>query len=166
MDLTAIRTGPIPKFAASTLDPGAHAIRSAVQAVEHRRRSGDPLIVIARDRADTVDRATDAGGFVAPELVVAKIEIVDDLADRDERGIVEPHPLDQHRERAEVADVRELGIEHVEAQLAGLGYVALRGNELEPRLRQPFQIAYQRACRCTDVTSSSTAPRAARHSSR
>ena len=61
------------------------------------------------------------GGLVAAELAVAQIEVVDDLADGGERRVVESHPLDEHLERAAVADVRELGLEHVEPQLAGLG---------------------------------------------
>ena len=50
-------------------------------------------------------------------------------------GSSRPCPGEQHLEGAAVALVGELGLEHVEAQLAGLGLVALRGDELEARLR-------------------------------
>ena len=41
---------------------------------------------------------------------------------------------EQHLEGAAIAAVRELALEHVEAQLARLGLVAARGHELEARL--------------------------------
>lgn len=42
---------------------------------------------------------------------------------------------EEHLERAAIAFVRELGLEHVEAQLARLGRVALAAHEREARLR-------------------------------
>src|ERR1041384_8204579 len=75
-----------------------------VQAIEHRRCGGDALLVVARDRADAVDRAAHARRFLAAELVVVQIEVVDDLSDRGERGVAEAHALDQHLEGAAVAD--------------------------------------------------------------
>src|SRR5262245_19677768 len=66
-----------------------------VQPIEHRRGRCDALIVVACDRADAVDRAAHARGFLAAELVVAQIEVVDVLADRGERGVAQPHALDE-----------------------------------------------------------------------
>src|SRR5262245_7089272 len=108
-------------------------------------------MVIARDRADAVDRAAYARSLFAAELVVVQIEVMDDLADRRQRGVAKAHPLDEHLERATVADVRELGLEHVEAELAWLGQVPLRRHELhlcvgideatdEPRTRDPIDV--------------------------
>src|SRR5262249_5968807 len=47
--------------------------------------------------------------------------------------VVQPKAADQHFEAAPVALVGELGLEHVEAQLAWLGHVAARRHEFEPR---------------------------------
>ena len=50
-------------------------------------------------------------------------------------GSPRPQAREQHLEGAAVALVRELGLEHVEPKLAGLGDVALGGHELEAGLR-------------------------------
>ena len=56
---------------------------------------------------------------------------MDDRCDRAKRRVVEAHASEQHLERAEVTFMRELGLEHVEAQLAGLRPVAPGRHELE-----------------------------------
>ena len=54
----------------------------------------------------------------------------------DQRGVVlEAEPVQQRLERAPVAFVRELALEHVEAELTGHGPVGLRTDEAEPRVR-------------------------------
>ena len=60
---------------------------------------------------------------------------MDDLGDRLERRVVRPACAEQDLEGAVVALVRELGLEHVEAELARLRHVALGRHELEPGLR-------------------------------
>ena len=77
----------------------------------------------------------DARRLVAAELAVLEVDVVDDLGDRLERRIARPARAEQHLEGAAVALVRELGLEHVEAELAGLRHVALGRHELEPGLR-------------------------------
>src|ERR1700751_1631478 len=98
-------------------------------------------IVLARD-TDAFDQRSDAGDFGAAELAVLEIDVMDDLGDGAQRRVLQRAPLQQHFERAFVALVRELGLEHVEAQLAFVGAIALAGYEFEMRLggdEAPYQ---------------------------
>src|SRR5262245_57734780 len=54
-----------------------------------------------------------------------------DLADRLKRAIREREFLEQHFERAAIAFVRELALEHVESELTLKGSILRRRNELE-----------------------------------
>ena len=74
-----------------------------------------PLRVILRRDADTFDQRPDAGHFGAAELVVLQVDVVDDLSNGAQRGVVERGALEQHLECAFVALVGEFGLEHVEA---------------------------------------------------
>src|SRR5262249_23051993 len=76
----------------------------------------------------------DSGGLLATELAVLEIDIVNDLGDGAQRGVVHTGPCEEHFERAHVALVRHLALEHVEAQLARLRLVILSRDELEARL--------------------------------
>ena len=58
---------------------------------------------------------------------------MDDLADRSQGFVTQVEPPYQRLERAVTADVRELGVVHIEAQLAGPRTITFRSNELEPR---------------------------------
>src|SRR2546426_7875974 len=84
---------------------------------------------------DPGNQAINPDGLRPPELSVLQIDVVDDLCDRTQGGVVYPEPGEQDLEGAEVALVRELGLEHVEAELASLGTVSLTRHELEPRIR-------------------------------
>ena len=67
---------------------------------------------------------------------------MDDFRDGAQRRVLQRTPLHQHLERAFVALVRELGLEHVEAQLAFVGAIAFAGYEFEARLgvdEPPYQ---------------------------
>jgi hypothetical protein len=59
---------------------------------------------------------------------------VNDLSERHQRPITKTEAPDERLERAVLADVRVLGLEHVEAELARLSCVATRRNELESRV--------------------------------
>ena len=61
----------------------------------------------------------------ALELAVAHVDVVDHLADRGDAPIGDAEAPRQHLERAAVPLVGVLGLEHVEAQLARRGDVAL-----------------------------------------
>lgn len=60
---------------------------------------------------------------------------MDDLADGDQRRIGKPGVIEQHFEGAAIADMGELGVEHVEPQVAVAGRVSLSGDELELGVR-------------------------------
>src|SRR5439155_2937346 len=68
-------------------------------------------------------------------LPVLQIDVVDDLGDGTHCRIVYRDPGAQDLEGAEIALVRELGLEHVEAELARLGTISLASDEFEPRVR-------------------------------
>ena len=94
--------------------------KGAVEIVENGAAALQALVVVGAGRGDAGDQAADAGRFLAAVLAVLQVDVVDDLADRGQRRIVETGLGQQHLEGAAVAVVRELALEHVEAQLARL----------------------------------------------
>src|SRR5215211_7995152 len=106
-----------------------------VKVVEHGATPREPLRVVAIGRADPGDQAANAGRLLASELFVFEINVVHDLADGGQRGIVQSCTTQQNLEGAAVALVGELSLEHVEAQLIGFGHVAFGWHELEAGLR-------------------------------
>src|SRR5262249_40546463 len=106
-----------------------------VEIVEDLAAARDPLRVILGGDADALDQRPDARDFGAAELAVLQVDVVNDLADGAQRRVLELAALEEHLERALVALMGELGLEHVEAQFAGVGAVAFARHELELRLR-------------------------------
>src|SRR5215510_9259574 len=127
---------------AAAIALSALAFEIFVQVVEDLAAARNALrIVLGRD-ADAFDQRPDAGDFGAAELAVLEIDVMDDFRDGAQRRVLQRAPLQQHFERAFVALVRELGLEHVEAQLAFVGAIALAGYEFEVRLgidETPYQ---------------------------
>src|SRR5262249_4045125 len=118
------------------------ALEIFVQVIEDLGAARNALrIVLGRD-ADAFDQRPDAGDFGAAELAVLEIDVMDDFRDGAQRRVLQRAPLHQHFERAFVAVVGDLGLEHVEAQLAFVGAIALPGYEFEVRLgidETPYQ---------------------------
>src|SRR5262245_40905074 len=113
-----------------------------VEAVEDLGAARNPLRVVLGPDADAFNQRSDAGDFGAAEFVILEIDVMDDFRDGAQRRVLQRAPLQQHFERAFVALVRELGLEHVEAQLAFVGAIALAGYEFEVRLgvdETPYQ---------------------------
>jgi hypothetical protein len=94
---------------------------------------GQPLLVVGAGGGDAGDQAAHARNLFAAVLVVLEIDVVDDLCDRAKRRIGQARMVDQDLEGAAVALVRELALEHVEAQLARSGRITLARHELETR---------------------------------
>src|SRR2546421_456875 len=113
-----------------------------IEIVEHLSPSCNPLRVIRRRQRDAVDQRPDADRFVATELAVPEIDVVNDLRDSAKRGIVERNAVEQHFKCAFVALMRELGLEHVEPQLAFVRSISLARYEFEASLRVN-EAAYQ-----------------------
>src|SRR5262249_48911725 len=129
---SAGRTAPGGRLAIWLRSP-LLAAEVCIEAVEDRASLCQPLFVVAMDHRDARDQRFDACDLGALEFVVLQIDVVDDLCDRPEGGILEAEAPEQHLERAPTPIVRELRLEHVEAQLAPLRAVATRGDEFEPR---------------------------------
>src|SRR6266545_847832 len=105
-----------------------------IQVVEQGSAASKARLVIRVRSGDAGDELADPGRLLAAVFRVLHVDVVDDLGDLAQRWIRQPEPLDEHFERAELAFVRELRLEHVEAELALLGPVVLRRHELEARL--------------------------------
>src|SRR4051794_1697893 len=105
-----------------------------VKVLEHRAAAGEALLVVAGRGADAGDQGLDPVRLEAAKLAVLEVDVVHDLGDRPERGLAKARALEQHLEGAAVALVRELGLEHVEPELAGHRHIPLRGHELEAGL--------------------------------
>src|SRR6516225_12020953 len=127
---------------AAAIPLSALALEIFVDVIEDLAAARNALrIVLGRD-TDAFDQRPDAGDFGAAELAVFEIDVMDDFRDGAQRRVLQRAPLQQHFERAFVTLVRELGLEHVEAQLAFVGAIALAGYEFEVRLgvdETPYQ---------------------------
>src|SRR4029453_5024657 len=102
----------------------------------------NPFRVVLGREADAFQQRPNARDFGAAELAVLEIDVMDDLGDGAQRRVLQRAALQQHLERAFVALVSELGLEHVEAQLALVGAIALAGYEFETRFgidEAPYQ---------------------------
>src|SRR5262245_4388840 len=110
------------------------ATEVVVQAVEHGGPTLEAGFVIPLAHGDARDQPVDAGRLGTIELRVLQIDVVHDLRNWHECPVVETEARDEHLEGAEIALVRELGLEHVEAELPCLGLVALGRHELEGRI--------------------------------
>src|SRR5262249_6141928 len=112
-----------------------------VEVVEDLRAPRNPFRVVLGRDAEAIDQSY-AGDFGAAELAGLEIDVMDDLRDGAQGWVLQRAALQQHLERAFVALVGELGLEHVEAQLAFVGAIALAGYEFETRFgidEAPYQ---------------------------
>src|SRR5207253_10087033 len=94
-----------------------------IEIVEYAFAALDPLLIVARARANAGDQGPDSLGFRAPELAILEVDVVDDFGDRGSSGVIGPKAACQHLHGAGVADVRELRFEHVEADFPVAGTV-------------------------------------------
>src|SRR4051794_34767324 len=78
-----------------------------VEIIEHLSASRYPLRVIRRGQCDTVDQGADADSFVATELAIPQIDIVNDFRDGTKCRVLRCNTIEQHLKRALVAHVRE-----------------------------------------------------------
>src|SRR3954447_3889062 len=105
-----------------------------VEVVEHLGATRDAIRVILGRHADPFDQRPDAGDLRPAEFVVLQVDVVDDFRDGAQRRVFWHAALQQHLERALVALMRELGLEHVETQFGRIRAISLSGYELEAGL--------------------------------
>src|SRR5262249_52218380 len=117
-----------------TASPSPLLAEALIGVAEDHRAALDARGIVLLRGADPVDQERDAGGLAAAELAVLEINVVHDLGDGAQGRILEAEPLEQNLERAFVALMGELALEHVEPQLAGARLVFLRRDEFEFRL--------------------------------
>src|SRR6185369_1722737 len=102
-----------------------------VEGIEDGPAVPEPRLVLAVRPGDPGDQMLDARGLLTVELLVLQVDVVHDLGERPERLVLQGEGTEHHLEGAEVAVVRELGVEHVEAKLPRRRRVAACRNELE-----------------------------------
>src|SRR3954469_18947694 len=102
-----------------------------VKVVEHLGATRDAIRVILGRYADPFDQCPDASDLRPAEFVILQVDVVDDFRDGAQRGVFWRAALQQHFECAFVALVGELGLEHVETQLAGVGRYPLPETNLK-----------------------------------
>src|SRR5437773_4624544 len=102
-----------------------------VQVVEHGGPTLEPGFLIPMAHGDARDEPVDTGCLGTVELRVLEVNVVYDLRNRHEGAVVETETRQQDLEGAEVAVVRELSLEHVEAEFYCLRLVTLGRHELE-----------------------------------
>src|SRR5262249_16051802 len=131
--------GESASWADATISPqrcplSALPLEIFVEVVEDLGASCNPLRVVLGRDPDPLDQRPNAGDFGAAELAVLEIDVMDDLRDGAQGRVLQRAALQQHFERAFVTLVGELGLEHVEAQLAFVGAIPFAGYEFEVRL--------------------------------
>ncbi len=102
-----------------------------IEIVEDGSALRDPLLVALVRHGDAGDQAGDARRFLAAELAVLEIDVVDDLGDGLQRRIGYAGAGEQDLEAAAVALMGDLAFEHVEAQLPRLRHIALARHEAD-----------------------------------
>src|SRR6266540_6402240 len=106
-------------------------LQHRVEALEQGHAALQELVVVRNRLDEAVDGEVDARGFVAGELPVVQVGLVDDLADHPHPAILDAEPLDQGLERAVLAVMTEVGAEDVErdslaGDIGGVGKGKLR----------------------------------------
>src|SRR3954468_15975474 len=133
--LASTGTAPANVVSAMGFSLAALLAEGLVEVIEHGAAARDPLVVLAIGRADPGNQGANAGRLLAPELLILEVDVVHDLADGAQRRVAEAGAAQQNLERAAVALMRELGFEHVEAQLTCIRHIAFGRYEPEPGLR-------------------------------
>src|SRR5260221_1986364 len=103
--------------------------------IEEREPRIEASFVVTVNGAEPDDGGSDTCSLWTTELRLLQIDVVNDLRNRADPWLADGEPFHEHLERAVVAFVRVLRLEHIEAELARLGTVALCGHELEVSLR-------------------------------
>jgi len=86
-----------------------------VQVVEKLRAPLQAFLIRDVGLGQAVDQGRNTAGFRPRELAVLEVDVVHDLADDGEGRIVKSALLEKDLERAPVAFVGELRLEHIEA---------------------------------------------------
>src|SRR5258707_7207669 len=86
-----------------------------VEVVEHLRRTLDACHVVVMRHGYTGHEHRDSSRFGPVKLRVFEVDVVHDFGDGPQRPVVEPQTIDQDLEGAAIAVVREVRVEHVEA---------------------------------------------------
>src|SRR3954470_579342 len=98
---------------------GLSVAEEGVELVERVARVCDALEIVVEGRADARQHRANPGSLGARELAVGDVELVNDFADRGEAGIGRERGMQNDGfETAAVGLMGELGIRHVEAELA------------------------------------------------
>src|SRR6266508_3307186 len=102
-----------------------------IEIVERGGGAIDALGIVRMGERNAFDQSSDAVCFRPAETLFLQIDVVHDLGDRAQRAIAPADMIEKHLERAAVPLVRELGLEHVEADLIARRRVFLRAHEAE-----------------------------------
>src|SRR5438552_3291137 len=92
----------------------AVAIRSSNWTIESAR-SGQPGFVFAMRHRDSVNQRFEASRLAPAVLLVLQVDVMHDLRDVPQRRVSDLEAGQQHLEGAELALMRVLAVEHVEA---------------------------------------------------
>src|SRR5258708_27503337 len=111
----------------TTCRPSSAALlaEEGVEIVEDGAAGRDARLVVLVGHGDAGDQTLDPGAFLAAELAILQVDIVDDLGDRLQRGVAKEAAGEQDLEAAAVALVGAFGPEHSQAKLARGRDVAL-----------------------------------------
>src|SRR5258706_3143192 len=105
--------------------PARSPAKVLIEVFEIRRASREARVVVVVPHRDPRDEPVEAESILPSELGVLEIDLMNDLRDCGQRPIGDPEAREKDFEGAGIAQVGELRLEHVEADLAGPGRVVL-----------------------------------------
>src|SRR3989475_12770630 len=74
-------------------------LQHRVETVENGHPAREEVVIIRRGLDETVDRQVHARGFVAGELAIVEVRLMDDLGDQLDAPVLDPEALDERLER-------------------------------------------------------------------
>src|SRR5215470_527652 len=121
-------------------------LRVLVQIIKHGFTPSEPSLVILMSHTDACYQPLYPKRLLAAKFGIFEINVVDNLGDWAKTRIIESGPFDQNFQRAAIAFMGVLRLEHIEPQLTGQWLVSLCRNELELCIRINKATDKPRAC--------------------
>jgi hypothetical protein len=99
-------------------------LENLIEVVEHRGAALNTLNTVGGEGAYAVNQRFDAGNLGTAEFVVLEIDIVDDLGDCTQRGILKTGTLKEHLESALITFVGEFRLSSCVSSFIGKAWTA------------------------------------------
>src|SRR5215472_612107 len=137
----------------SAIDSSLLPCEVVIQGLEDGRALRQTSLIVRARHRDSRDEMINSSGLWPGEFGISEVDVVDDLRDASERGVVEAKAAQQHFKGALVPLVGELRREHVKAYFMRSRLVALGRHETELGIFVDEATNEPAACDSVDVES-------------